>query len=100
MMGNRKLLVAIKLESFVLEHLVRIGDALHQPLIETVENLVGRCGVSYAKAANADRHPVKIRPVIRKILKIGLQKMKVLRIKGVQIAVENLAGEGGVEGLF
>src|SRR5205814_9424411 len=81
-------LVRVELELGRLEQVGGEGDALFETLVEAVENLEGRGGV--ATVLVPQREVVQLGAVMIELLEVLLREMDMLRIEGLQVAVEKL----------
>src|SRR5260221_13957729 len=88
--------VRIKGKLLSLEQIFGIGDALLQPKHEALENLASRVRISHVVPLG---QVVEISAIMGKFLKVSLDKMNVLRVEGLQVTIEKLAGNGFIEGL-
>jgi len=82
--------VAIELKFVLLQQIANVNHPLLQPFQKTLVNFIGRRQISGFEAA--DGECVKVRPIMRELGDVRLQKVKPLRIEFLKIAVEKLFG--------
>ena len=78
--------------------MVRISNTLLQPLQIALENFVGRRQVGHAVIVDGER--VEIRPVMCKFGYVRLQKIAMLRVKRLQIAIEKFLRHFLIKGML
>src|SRR5438445_6193209 len=89
--------VRIEGELLRLEEIFGIGDALLQPQHEALENLARRVRIGDVPALG---QVVEISAIMGRFFEVGLDKMEMLRVEGLEVAIEKLTRDRFIEGLM